>query len=66
MEPEREARIEIDRLLIAAGWSVQRRGQADHGFADYLLYVDGAPVGVIEAKRASEKRSLSRDSKSKD
>ena len=22
-----------------------------HGFADYLLYVDGAAVGVIEAKR---------------
>src|SRR5450755_3361270 len=23
-----------------------------HGFADYLLYVDGAAVGVIEAKKA--------------
>jgi len=25
-----------------------------HGFADYLLYVDGQAVGVIEAKRAGE------------
>lgn len=69
MAPEQEARTEIDRLLAAAGWSIQRRDQADltaaqgvaiceyplkkgHGFADYLLYVDGAAVGVIEAKRA--------------
>ena len=69
MTPEQEARIEIDKLLSAAGWAVQPRDQADltaavgiaiceyplkkgHGFADYLLYVDGAAVGVIEAKRA--------------
>lgn len=26
--------------------------KAGHGFADYLLYVGGAPVGVIEAKKA--------------
>ena len=69
MTPEQEARAEIDRLLAAAGWSVQTRDETDltvaqgiaiceyplkkgHGFADYLLYVDGAAVGVIEAKRA--------------
>ncbi len=68
MTPEQEARSEIDRLLAAAGWSVQPRDQANitaaqgvavceyplkkgHGFADYLLYVDGAAVGVIEAKK---------------
>src|SRR6266566_2218595 len=68
MALEQEARTEIDRLLVAAGWSVQRRDQTDltvaqgvaiceyplkkgHGFADYLLYVDGAAVGVIEAKK---------------
>jgi type I restriction enzyme R subunit len=68
MTPEQQARVEIDKLLTAAGWSVQRREHADltaaqgvavcefplkkgHGFADYLLYVDGAAVGVIEAKR---------------
>jgi hypothetical protein len=69
MTPEQQARVEIDKLLVAAGWSVQPRANADltaaqgiaicefplkpgHGFADYLLYVDGAAVGVIEAKRA--------------
>jgi type I restriction enzyme, R subunit len=68
MKPEQEARLEIDKLLTAAGWSVQPRELTDltaaqgvaiceyplktgHGFADYLLYVDGAAVGVIEAKR---------------
>jgi type I restriction enzyme R subunit len=25
-----------------------------HGFAGYLLYVDGAPAGVIEAKKEGE------------
>ncbi len=69
MAPEQEARVEIDKLLIAAGWSVQPRDKVDltvaqgiaiceyplkkgHGFADYLLYVDGAAIGVIEAKKA--------------
>ena len=73
MEPEQEARTEIDGLLVAAGWSIQRRNEADltvaqgvaiceyplkkgHGFADYLLYVDGAAVGVIEAKKAGVPR----------
>ncbi len=69
MAPEQEARAEIDKLLAAAGWSVQPRDKVNlnaaqgvaiceyplkksHGFADYLLYVDGAAVGVIEAKKA--------------
>ena len=69
MNPEQEARTEIDRLLTAAGWSVQPRDRVDltaaqgvaiceyplkrgHGFADYLLYVDGAAIGVVEAKKA--------------
>ena len=69
MASEQEARAEIDKLLSAAGWSVQPRDKADltvaegvaiceyplkkgHGFTDYLLYVDGMAVGVIEAKRA--------------
>jgi len=68
MTPEQEARSEIDRLLIAAGWAVQPRDEANvaaalgvaiceyplkkgHGFADYLLYVDGAAVGIVEAKK---------------
>ena len=66
--PEARARIKIDELLEAAGWSVQDAGAANihvargvairefplasgHGFADYLLYVDGQAAGVIEAKK---------------
>ena len=67
-QPEAEARQEIDRLLQAAGWAVQDVGAANihaargvairefplpgHGFADYLLYIDGKAAGVIEAKKA--------------
>ena len=71
-EPEQQARKVIDDLLTQAGWSVcdanaanihASRGVAirefplpGHGFADYLLYVDGKYVdgkaaGVIEAKK---------------
>ncbi len=66
--PEELARIEIDRLLTAAGWHVCSVAEANlhavrgvairefplapgHGFADYLLYVDGKAAGVIEAKK---------------
>ena len=64
--PEELACIKIDELLAACGWTVQDRGQlnlsagrgvavrefpmGDEGFADYLLFVDRKPVGVIEAK----------------
>ena len=67
-QPEQEARREIDRLLTAAGWAVQDADRASihaargvairefplpgHGFADYLLYVDGQAAGVIEAKKS--------------
>ncbi|MEE4381452.1 MAG: type I restriction-modification enzyme R subunit C-terminal domain-containing protein [Pseudomonadales bacterium] len=67
-QPEQEARAKIDELLTAAGWSVQdaasvnlyaARGVAirefslpGYGFADYLLYIDGAAAGVLEAKKA--------------
>jgi type I site-specific restriction endonuclease len=67
-QPEQQARGNIDRLLMAAGWHVcdassasihAARGVAirefplksDHGFADYLLYVDGKAAGVIKAKK---------------
>jgi len=71
LTPEAKARVEIDRMLAAAGWAVQgarevnlaaARGvavrefvlKAPHGRADYLLFVDGAAVGVIEAKKEGE------------
>ncbi len=65
MEPEAEARQEIDRLLRAAGWSIQdnkelnlgaslgvaiREFPLETGEADYLLFVDRKAVGAIEAK----------------
>ncbi len=64
--PEQRARDLIDAQLRAAGWVVQDKktfsfhegeGQAireyhtDTGPADYVLFVDGKPVGVIEAKK---------------
>ncbi|MER5348916.1 DEAD/DEAH box helicase family protein [Kitasatospora sp. NPDC002551] len=63
---EVQAREEIDKLLAAAGWLVQDRDAVNPmagrgvavreftlatGRADYVLYVDGSIVGVIEAKR---------------
>lgn len=62
--PEQLARDRIDAQLTAAGWVVQkkinfsaglgvavREYQTSVGPADYVLFVDGKPVGVIEAKR---------------
>ena len=72
--PEQIARDKIDQMLIDAGWIVQskkdidlgankgvalRENQADTKFADYILYVDRKPVGVIEAKREDEGHRLS-------
>lgn len=66
MTPEAKARQLIDRKLETAGWIVQdtkelnlgagpgvavREYPTDTGPADYLLFVDRQPVGVIEAKR---------------
>jgi type I restriction enzyme R subunit len=67
--PEQIARDHIDKQLIACGWVIQpkthinlnagvgvavREYQTDIGPADYVLFVDKKPVGVIEAKRAEE------------
>jgi type I restriction enzyme R subunit len=64
---EQRARVEIDRQLTAAGWSVVDRKDLNpfvpsavrevimapgHGRADYALYLDREVVGVIEAKPA--------------
>jgi len=66
---EAEVRAEVDRMLAAAGWQVQDASAANlfagqgvalrevgtaSGPADYLLYVDRALVGVIEAKREGQ------------
>ena len=72
--PEAQARLLIDRKLEAAGWLVQdakhadlgagrgiaiREYPTDTGPADYLLFVDKQPLGVIEAKRDEEGHKLS-------
>jgi type I restriction enzyme, R subunit len=64
--PEQVARDYVDELLSASGWAVQdknainlnagpgiaiREYQTDIGPADYVLFVDKQPVGVIEAKK---------------
>lgn len=67
--PEQIARDEIDRQLMASGWTIQHKSainlaaatgvavqeyQTDIGPADYVLFVNKKPVGIIEAKRAEE------------
>ncbi len=67
--PEQIARDKIDADLIQCGWVIQsknkinlnaglgiavREYQTDIGPADYVLFVDKKPVGIIEAKRAEE------------
>ena len=73
MTPEARARIEIDKRLQAAGWVLQdlkainlaagtgvavREFPTDTGPADYVLFVDRSPVGVIEAKRDTAGENL--------
>lgn len=65
LTPEARARVAIDAMLRAAGWTVQFRAEMNlhasqgvavrefplsTGPADYLLFVDQRPVGVLEAK----------------
>ena len=67
--PEQKARDNIDKQLLACGWIIQdkkkfnlaaglgiaiREYQTDIGPADYVLFVDKKPVGIIEAKREEE------------
>ncbi len=73
MTPEEQARRAIDRKLAEARWLIQNMDQADPtvgpgvairefststGPVDYALFVNGEPVGVIEAKREEMGESL--------
>ena len=66
MTPEEKARELIDKRLTQAGWVVQdmrqfnpmaalgvavREYPTSTGPVDYALFVDGSPVGVVEAKK---------------
>lgn len=67
--PEQIARDCIDSMLTASGWVIQSKQNinlstaigiavqeypTDVGPADYVLFADKKPVGIIEAKRAEE------------
>lgn len=67
--PEQLARDKIDGQLLVCGWIIQtkktfnlaagvgiaiREFQTSVGPADYVLFVAGKPVGLIEAKREEE------------
>ena len=66
LTPEQEAREKIDRMLSDAGWLVQSYDEMNRtagpgvavgefplttGPADYLLFGEGRPIGVVEAKK---------------
>ncbi|HLP57656.1 MAG TPA: DEAD/DEAH box helicase family protein, partial [Candidatus Deferrimicrobium sp.] len=67
--PEQMARDKIDDQLEQAGWLIQDRNKiklapdcavavreypTDSGPADYVLFLDRFPIGVIEAKKETE------------
>lgn len=66
MSPEEKARLVIDQKLVQSGWVIQdlahlnlssalgiavREFPTSTGEVDYALFVNGTPVGVVEAKR---------------
>ncbi len=71
--PEQIARDKIDAMLLDAGWVVQSKNKVDlwagsgiavreyptdAGPADYVLFIDRKPAGIIEAKREEEGHRL--------
>ena len=73
MTPEAKARINIDRMLKDAGYVLQdmdnferaasvgvavREFPTQSGHVDYLLFIDGNPAGVVEAKAANRGFSI--------
>jgi type I restriction enzyme, R subunit len=67
--PEELARDKIDKQLLSCGWIIQNKSEinlnvatgvavreylTDVGPADYVLFVDKKPVGIIEAKKEDE------------
>ncbi|GHS85497.1 type III restriction endonuclease subunit R [Synergistales bacterium] len=73
MTPEAKARVYIDKMLTDSGYVLQdmkdfnrtaslgvavREYPTNSGPVDYLLFVDGHPVGVVEAKSEDKGFSL--------
>lgn len=76
MTPEEEARQNIDKQLTQAGWMVQdyknlnpsaglgiavREYPTESGSADYILFINRNPIGVIEAKKVGHTLSQVHD-----
>jgi type I restriction enzyme, R subunit len=75
LTPEQKARKKIDRNLEKAEWIIQDNKRIDFstgkgiavreypteaGPADYVLFVDKKPVGIIEAKREDEAHRITK------
>ena len=73
MKPEEKSRLTIDKKLIESGWVIQdvkslnlsaslgvaiREFPTSTGPVDYALFIDGVPVGVIEAKKTDEGENI--------
>ena len=74
MHPEEKARLIIDKKLAESGWTLQdykgefnptaslgvavREFPTSSGPADYMLFVDKKPVGVVEAKKSDEGQNI--------
>jgi len=67
MKPEDKSRFVIDSKLKGSGWVIQdmkslnltaslgvavREFPTDTGPVDYALFIEGIPVGIIEAKKS--------------
>lgn len=73
MTPEAKAREVIDKKLEQAGWAVQdmnklnlsaslgvavREFPTSTGPVDYALFVDGEPIGIVEAKKSTSAQNI--------
>ena len=73
MTPEARAREQIDNRLRQSGWTIQdlkqlnltvasgvavREFPTNTGPVDYAIFIEGAPVGVVEAKKDEEGQAL--------
>ena len=73
MKPEEKSRLIIDEKLIASGWTIQdvkslnlsaslgvavREFPTSTGPVDYALFIEGLPVGVIEAKKTESGENI--------
>ncbi|MDR1051042.1 MAG: DEAD/DEAH box helicase family protein [Deltaproteobacteria bacterium] len=74
MTPEQIARVNIDKMLLDAGYVIQdmselnrtaalgvavREYPTNSGEVDYLIFIEGEPAGVIEAKAEEKGFALS-------